>query len=187
MSGEPQWKADAGSVTFLLGVRDNNLYTDDYRGIVAKHHGYGSWQALMDDGLADAEAPESTHCSECGRPSEPEEELPEPQETRRVAVKPGDILVVRYPGRLSREWLPRITEQIETVFGEGVRFVVMDQGGAIDVLEPPAAEAAVSPTAKARELGTGELGTWEPEFARAVDALRELNSWLAAGDGMCGE
>ncbi len=36
-------------------------------------------------------------------------------------------------------------------------------------------KAAGPPKAKARELGTGELGAWKPEFVRAVDALREMD------------
>jgi hypothetical protein len=99
-------------------------------------------------------------------------ELPEPQEIRRVVVKPGDVLVIRYLSRIQPELIPRIVEQIRMVLGEGIRSIIIDGGGTIDVLEPPEKS-----NAKARELDTGELGSWKPEYIRAVDALREFD-WV---------
>lgn len=53
---------------------------------------------------------------------------------RIVRLKPGDVLVLEYPHRLSPERYEALKRQTHRVFGDGVKIAVLEEGMTLHVV-----------------------------------------------------
>lgn len=68
-------------------------------------------------------------------------------EIARLNLKPGDVLIAKYRGALSRDVAARIRDQMKDAFPEGVRVFVIDQNLDLSVLSVGAESNVPPPTA----------------------------------------
>jgi len=62
------------------------------------------------------------------------DELPEITEVERLTLKPGDILVIRYPGRVSPQDADRIKKVMRSRLDESIPILILDSGAAVEVI-----------------------------------------------------
>lgn len=70
-----------------------------------------------------------------------------------LRIRPGDILILFHPGRLSQESVDRIKSRVETLVGPGIESMILSEGMTATVLRPE--EPEILPTRKI-DLITGE-------------------------------
>ena len=64
-------------------------------------------------------------------------DLPEVTEVQRLALRPGDRLILRVPVPLNQADAERLRERLRECFPEAAEAIVLDQGMSLEVAGPP--------------------------------------------------